>query len=442
MTHPAPSARALDLLPLDALRVNPANPKRHDLPTIDSSVGRLGYVEPVVVDARTGYLVSGHGRRTALMAMRARGDEPPEGIERADDGTWLVPAVTGWASRSDAEANAALVALNRTTETGGWDDTALLDLLDSFDDFTGIGYDADDVESLRQRLAQVEHEYEQQRSLERGAAQRGTARTLPLDLIFSTSSGPSFAEGQMAMRLGWGVGVLSKAASAAQRFYERYPRAQRLAFMDNEWHEYDHDAHVAGVAALGPKYATTRDLLTREQADAAGVEWYSLEQTLDMAHEVAEHADEVILIPKYDCLDDLPEQFVLGYSVPSSYGGTPLPPEAFEGRRVHLLGGPWRSQRALLNVLGDDVVSLDNNHVLLSAKYGQVCFGDGSMGNVADLLGAPQHRTFFAALVLSLSTIATAVSEEYGVDLLPLPNDPDDVPVEESLDADAPPSWH
>ena len=44
----AASPRALEYLRLDQLRPNPRNPKSHDLETIDDSVGRFGYVEPIV----------------------------------------------------------------------------------------------------------------------------------------------------------------------------------------------------------------------------------------------------------------------------------------------------------------------------------------------------------------------------------------------------------
>lgn len=154
MTTAPSSTRAIEYVPIDDLQPNPANPKAHDTDTIDQSVGRLGYVEPVVIDQRTGYLVSGHGRRTTLLAMQERGEDPPDGIAiDPETGQWLAPAVTGWASRSDTEAQAALVALNRTTELGGWVDTALHEVLSSLADtpagLQGVGFTAKDLQSLQ-----------------------------------------------------------------------------------------------------------------------------------------------------------------------------------------------------------------------------------------------------------------------------------------------------
>lgn len=150
-------SRTTEYLDLDSLKPDPRNPKSHDLETIDSSVGRFGYIEPIVRDDRTGYIVSGHGRTKTLLAMKDRGESPPEGIDVTEDGAWLVPVTTGWKSRTDAEAAAALIALNRTTELGGWVDDALLDLLDDLEGeeggLIGVGYQRDEIAALRERVA-------------------------------------------------------------------------------------------------------------------------------------------------------------------------------------------------------------------------------------------------------------------------------------------------
>lgn len=148
--------RKIEHLPLSALLPDPRNPKAHSTATIDASVGRFGFLEPVVLDQRTGYIISGHGRTKTLTAMAERGESPPEGVLADEDGNWLVPVVTGWASRADSEAAAALIALNRTTELGGWEDEALLELLDELshedDGLLGVGYQDDDVAALRHHL--------------------------------------------------------------------------------------------------------------------------------------------------------------------------------------------------------------------------------------------------------------------------------------------------
>lgn len=159
--HPQRPDRWTDYLPLEQLLPNPANPKAHDNALIDASVGRFGYIESITLDERTGCLISGHGRREALIAMHARGESAPDGVRvRESDGAWVVPVARGWASRTDTEALAALVALNRTTEAGGWEETALLDLLDQVsalgeEAFAGVGFSEDDLDDLRVRLEEM-----------------------------------------------------------------------------------------------------------------------------------------------------------------------------------------------------------------------------------------------------------------------------------------------
>ena len=100
--------RQVTYMRLEELEADPRNPKAHDEETIDKSIGRFGMLDPIVQDQRTGYIVSGHGRHKALMAMQERGETAPEGVKTTSTGEWLVPVVTGWASRTDSESAAAL----------------------------------------------------------------------------------------------------------------------------------------------------------------------------------------------------------------------------------------------------------------------------------------------------------------------------------------------
>jgi ParB-like chromosome segregation protein Spo0J len=126
--------RRVEYEPIDQLIGAPSNPRRHRVDIVRRSIARFGYVSPAIVDERTGRLVVGHGRTEALCALRDAGDTPPEGVRQREDGAWLVPVLRGWSSRSDEEAAAYLVADNRHTELGGWDNEALAKLLDDIGD--------------------------------------------------------------------------------------------------------------------------------------------------------------------------------------------------------------------------------------------------------------------------------------------------------------------
>ena len=144
----------IEHLALSKLVEAPRNPKRHALEPLGASLARFGYVEPIILDERTGRIVAGHGRRESLLRMRANGDAPPSGVRSGDD-DWLVPVVRGWSSKSDRDAEAYLIASNRHVELGGWDLEELAEMLQSLDAenaLEGTGYLEDDVERL---LAEV-----------------------------------------------------------------------------------------------------------------------------------------------------------------------------------------------------------------------------------------------------------------------------------------------
>ena len=145
-------ATAIEYRPLASLIVNPRNPKAHDTQAVAASVSRFGFIEPIVIDERTGFIISGHGRRRSLLDSQINGDPIPEGVTLADDGDWLIPVVTGYSSRDDNEATGALIALNRTNELGGWVDDELLNLLETLsqvdDGLEGVGYTDGDITAL------------------------------------------------------------------------------------------------------------------------------------------------------------------------------------------------------------------------------------------------------------------------------------------------------
>lgn len=145
--------RRVEYVPLDDVKPAERNPKRHDAEGIGRSISRFGVAELPLLDERTGRLVAGHGRINDLLARFEGGQEPPDGVRIDSEGRWLVPITRGWASRSDIEAEAYLVASNRLTERGGWDDEGLAELLAAINEvdpelLLTAGYDDDDLAAL------------------------------------------------------------------------------------------------------------------------------------------------------------------------------------------------------------------------------------------------------------------------------------------------------
>lgn len=163
--------RRVEYMALSAILPATRNPKRHDAEGIRASLARFGVADLPVLDERTGRLVSGHGRLdqfaylaqlppTALADYVGR-PGLPSGV-RADpaSGEWLVPVVRGWASASDAEADAYVIAANKLAVNGDWDDTELArmlaDLVGADPDLAGLaGFDPRELDDIMARLEQV-----------------------------------------------------------------------------------------------------------------------------------------------------------------------------------------------------------------------------------------------------------------------------------------------
>ena len=144
-------SRRFELVPIDDLVDDPRNPKGHDDDALDRSIDVLGYIEPIVEDERTGRLISGHGRKGALIRRRESGMPPPDGIEVVD-GVWHAWVVRGWASSDDDHAAAALVALNNIGARGGWVPDKVSTLLDDLGDRPDLldlmAWDKDELSTL------------------------------------------------------------------------------------------------------------------------------------------------------------------------------------------------------------------------------------------------------------------------------------------------------
>ena len=165
----------------------------------------------------------------------------------------------------------------------------------------------------------------------------------------------SFRAANIAIRHGWYPGARYTNLRDVRRF-------DRLGFLDIDWRNYNFAKHLAAAKLVRPMLTVARDI---ESIDF-------LDRTLDEARELLQYADDVIIVPKDprlgEALDDhIPPTFLLGYSVPTRYGGTLLPPAKFR-RPVHLLGGRPDVQRGLASHL--PVASMDCNRFTLDAGFG------------------------------------------------------------------------
>jgi len=177
------------------------------------------------------------------------------------------------------------------------------------------------------------------------------------------------------MKSGWPVFIFVNHSATVQKIAARHGwlpgarytnlrdvrHAGRLGFLDIDWKNYDFKRHLEIASLTKPFLTVARDIEDQK----------SLRCIIDQAYRLGEHARRVILVPKDPLLasklDLLPEEFLLGYSVPSRYGTTTIAPEAFR-RPVHLLGGRPDVQRRLATKM--PVFSIDANRFTLDASFG------------------------------------------------------------------------
>ena len=98
-------------------------------------------------------------------------------------------------------------------------------------------------------------------------------------------------------------------------------------------------------------------------------------EVMSWAEEAARWCELVVIIPKVPgtigCIPDRVNgaDVVLGYSVPTAYGGTAVPVWEFGRRPIHLLGGSPQKQLDLARYL--NVVSADGNMAHQQAHRGR-----------------------------------------------------------------------
>jgi hypothetical protein len=110
--------------------------------------------------------------------------------------------------------------------------------------------------------------------------------------------------------------------------------------------------HRAFVREHRPQYAVAPDLM--DVNDFSDI--------MREAEKLSQWAEHVIVVPKvHHSVQLIAEEYVIGYSVPTSYGGTELWVGEFVGRRVHLLGGSPTQQARIWQYLSSHVVSVDGN---------------------------------------------------------------------------------
>ncbi len=139
-------------------------------------------------------------------------------------------------------------------------------------------------------------------------------------------------------------------------------------FLDIDWKNYNFQRHLEAASLHLPKLTIARDIECI----------FKLDSILKEAEKLAQYCSHVAVVPKDRNLNGrlhelIPKEFILGYSVPTRYGGTEVSMDSFD-RPVHLLGGRPDVQRKIARCL--KVFSLDCNRFTLDARFGDYFDGE------------------------------------------------------------------
>lgn len=123
---------------LGQLLADPANPRTHDernISAIMASLREHGQVEPLLVQASTGMVIAGNGRREAMARLG-----------------WT-EATCSVVDVDDTQARKLSIALNRSGELAGWDEAVLtkhLQALGELEDYDlgDLGFDESELQQL------------------------------------------------------------------------------------------------------------------------------------------------------------------------------------------------------------------------------------------------------------------------------------------------------
>ena len=125
-------ALSIEQVSVDDLEPHPQNPRRGDVNVIAQSLEANGQFRPLVISKDNIVLAGNH----TLQAAQSLGWGEVDVVRLEVDG-------------DSAEATRVMLADNRSSDLGTYDDSDLVQVLAELDDLLGTGYDVDDLADLK-----------------------------------------------------------------------------------------------------------------------------------------------------------------------------------------------------------------------------------------------------------------------------------------------------
>lgn len=187
-------------------------------------------------------------------------------------------------------------------------------------------------------------------------------------------------------------------------------------FADQNWKKPDKNKYVDWISEYQPKIATVLDIERTNQLDEA----------MSWGEDISRYVESIVLIPKVNgIIKELPREIngkrvLLGYSIPTTHGGTDVPVEEFSGWDVHLLGGNPKKQLNMYDTMaGVDgrVVSVDCNYISMKATnfcavWTRKLIRNRQWMDLQDIIGRKVEDGMYTAFTLSCVSFVSAWHEK------------------------------
>lgn len=140
-----------------------------------------------------------------------------------------------------------------------------------------------------------------------------------------------------------------------------------IDFVDNNFDDPDEMRIVKAVDRTEPAFVVLPDIYECDTVDSI----------IDFGIAIQSQYDTTpIVVPKCDVAEEkIPEDWVIGFSVPSGYGGTEIPITKWRNHRIHLLGGSPKNQIKYANRAHNDgvtIFSVDGNCFSKASGFGNI----------------------------------------------------------------------
>jgi hypothetical protein len=170
----------------------------------------------------------------------------------------------------------------------------------------------------------------------------------------------------IADQLGYRIGTRADSLQTNQ-VHKTLSEGHSIDFVDNNFKDPDWERFEEAVKITNPLYTVLPDVYDEQSLEGIVTFGYRLEERYDVTP---------IIVPKYDIdVTEIPENWIIGFSVPSGYGETDVSITRFTSHPVHLLGGSHKSQIEFANEAiesGVTIFSIDGNSFAKGASFGNI----------------------------------------------------------------------